>query len=85
MPERTKSDIRKYNKQYYAKKNEDKPDCYVCGKKFTPVKYTDENGIQVVEMMIGHAVCSALHKKQKKLKEDLLDIEYQLFRKSMRD
>lgn len=85
MPVKTKNEMRQYNKQYYAKKVADRPDCFVCGKKFTPVKYTDENGVQVVEMMIGHAVCSALHKKQKKLKEDLLDIEYQLFRKSMRD
>ena len=84
MPIKTKNEMRKYNREYYAKKVSDRPDCFICGKKFSPVRYTDENGVQVVEMMIGHAVCSALHKKQRKLKEDLLNLEYDLYRKSLR-
>ena len=84
MPVKTKTEMRQYNKQYYAKKIADRPKCFVCEKPFSPVKYTDENGIQVVEMMIGHSVCSALFRKQKKMKEDLLNLEYALYKKSLR-
>ena len=44
MPVKTKNEMRKYNREYYAKKVADRPNCFVCGKKFSPVKYTDENG-----------------------------------------
>ena len=84
MTIKTREEMKQYNKQYYKTKTAEKPSCFVCNKHFTPVKYSDENGVQVVEMMIGHAVCAGLFKKQKKLKEDLLDLEYSIFLKSVR-
>ena len=84
MTIKTREEMKQYNKQYYKTKTAEKPCCFVCNKHFTPVKYSDENGVQVVEMMIGHSVCSALFRKQKKLKEDLLDLDYALYKKSLR-
>ena len=48
MPVKTKNEMRKYNREYYAKKVADRPDCFVCGKKFSPVKYTDKNGEELI-------------------------------------
>ena len=84
MPLKTKNEMRKYNREYFAEKIADRTECFVCQKPFRPVKYTDENGVQVVEMMIGHSVCSALFRKQKKMKADLLNLEYALYKKSLR-
>ena len=37
MVVKTKNEMRKYNREYYAKKVADRPDCFICGKKFSPV------------------------------------------------
>jgi hypothetical protein len=60
--------------------------CSVCGKPFKHYKYyVCENGgmmkneLKSVEFRTSHAGCNSLVEKIKKLKEELLDLEFKLF------
>ena len=64
--------------------------CNVCGKKFKHYKYFYcENGamlktdIKNVEFVTAHAGCRSLVDKIKKLKDELLDLEFKLYCKKV--
>jgi hypothetical protein len=57
--------------------------CSLCGKKFKPFRHIkkDEHGIDQVEVITHDAACRNLLLKRTKLRNQLMDVDFQIYEK----
>lgn len=55
--------------------------CTTCGKQYTHRRrhYYDENNMKCVELITTHPGCRSLLNKIRKLKDEMIDLEFELF------
>lgn len=62
--------------------DENQNKCILCSRPFKHynlIKKTQTNELKEVEIVLAHATCRNLMKKRDKLKEALLDVEYDIY------